>query len=60
MNMLGVEEDVLTPPMSLPFMISLGVHKGHFQAYNIKASILPLGALDQTPHSIRKMVENGV
>jgi hypothetical protein len=41
-------------------MISLGVLKGHFQAYNIKASILHLGALDQTPHNICKIEENGV
>jgi hypothetical protein len=61
MNMLGVEEDVFTPPYVLALlMISLDVHKGHFQAYNIKASILHLGALDQTPHSICKMEENRV
>jgi hypothetical protein len=41
-------------------MISLDVHKGYFQAYTIKASILHLGALDQTPYSIYKMEENEV
>ncbi len=40
-------------------MISLDVHKGHFQPYNIKCSILHLEALDQTPHSIYKNKKMG-